>query len=455
MHGQQVTISTEINMRSDRAFHLIGEIEDHFLLYRELNNEKKLMIYDTSLVLQSERQINLINSDKSIVFELINMDSTFGVFYGYYKEDEEILQLDIFDSGANLRDSIEILREERDKIHLRYNVLFSDDQSKIAFYNFGRNDNLRVIVYDINERDILHNNHYNLLNTDFEKNFVEARLSNRGSLFLLTEYDNSRSSKSGHEAFLYHFKPGVSTVDEIVIPLHDMVTSPLFLSIDNLNNGIGLAALYDDKKHTTAKGYVWVYGQIDQWSDLAVIQIPLDPVIAFDLYGEKNRYSINYFTITDVIYKINGEALLIMEMQQDQVRSNATTRGQGLYGWQDHFREDLVVMNISKTGEMRWHKVCYKKQFSQNDGGVYSSYFPFITPSRLHLVFNDEISLNSTVSDYVFDGFGNFKRTSLMSTEYQNLLLRLQDAVQISSSSLLIPSIKNNSFHLVKLNYSQ
>jgi len=47
------------------------------------------------------------------------------------------------------------------------------------------------------------------------------------------------------------------------------------------------------------------------------------------------------------------------------------------------------------------------------------------------------------------------KRNSLLSTEYQNLRLIFQYAIQINNSSLIVPSQRNSALSLVKVDYSQ
>ena len=110
---------------------------------------------------------------------------------------------------------------------------------------------------------------------------------------------------------------------------------------------------------------------------------------------------------------------------------------------------------MDREGLTDWHRVFYKKQFSQNDGGIFSSFFPFITPSRLRLIYNDEIKSNNTVSEYILDPQGNYKRTSVLSTEDQDLKLRFTDAEQISSTELIVPSQKNYELNLVKIDFAK
>jgi len=113
-----------------------------------------------------------------------------------------------------------------------------------------------------------------------------------------------------------------------------------------------------------------------------------------------------------------------------------------------------VIMALHPDGSEHWTEVLFKKQFSQDDGGIYASYYPFITPSRLRLIYNDEIKKENTVSEYVLNGIGEYKRESLFSTRYQNIKLRLMDALQISNNEILIPSQKNYNLSLVKISYN-
>jgi len=85
---------------------------------------------------------------------------------------------------------------------------------------------------------------------------------------------------------------------------------------------------------------------------------------------------------------------------------------------------------------------------------VYSSFFIFKTPSRIRLLYNDEIKNSNTVSEYLIDPMGNFERRSVLSTEYQNLKLRFKDAIQTGTSSLIIPSEKSSKINLVRIDYS-
>jgi hypothetical protein len=135
--------------------------------------------------------------------------------------------------------------------------------------------------------------------------------------------------------------------------------------------------------------------------------------------------------------------------------SNANRFGEfvSVRGFVDYYHEDLLILSMNKSGAEEWKKILFKKQFSQDDDGVFSSCFVFKTPSRIRLVYNDEIKTHNTVSEYVLDPAGNYERNSVLSTEYQNLKLRFRDAVQISPVSFIVPSEKNYKINMVRIDY--
>ena len=119
----------------------------------------------------------------------------------------------------------------------------------------------------------------------------------------------------------------------------------------------------------------------------------------------------------------------------------------------DAFCPIQIFLSIDGNGNLDWSEVLHKKQYSHDDDGVFSSFFLFKNPSRLRLVYNDEISSENTVSEYVVQSDGQYQRKSVLSTEYVRLQLRFKDAIQISSNAFVVPSQRSLRLNLVKIEY--
>ena len=463
--AQEVIVSSDMSLRAKLAYDIIGRVDESILLYQNESKEQSIIIYNNDLVQQSERQINLFGKRPEI-YEVVNLDTAFAVIYGYHEKKTENIQMDIFSATAELIDSISIASKDKDWSGLNFETIMSQDESVIAFYDMKGKDELHLLVYDLQLDSVLHNNVYLFQGSNLYNDLLNVDISNDGDFYMLTEINNSKSQKDQHEAIVFHFFPFSEEIQQINIPLYGIVCGDLMLSVDNNNKQIGIVGLYDEKKYSESKGFLWIAAPPLNFSNLDVKYIPFSQDLYFEVYGNRNEKHLEDFAVAEVIWKNNGSPILTFEMQVDisrrsaggyitnQSSSSRNYRGSST-GWSDHYREDVVIVSLSKTDDVEWHKVFYKRQFSQNDEGIFSSFYSFLTPSRLRLIYNDEIKSNNTVSEYVLDPLGNYKRTSVLSTEYQNLKLRFQDATQISSTELLVPSQKNYDLSLVKIDFSK
>jgi len=169
---------------------------------------------------------------------------------------------------------------------------------------------------------------------------------------------------------------------------------------------------------------------------------------------------LNNFIIKDLILRQDGGILLFFESYKEFSRRSASRgysrRDAALYGdrgWVDYYNEDIIIISTHADGTQHWKKVLHKKQFSQDDEAIFSSFYIFKTPSRLRLVYNDDITKNSTISEYLVDPIGKYERRSLLNTEYENLKLRFNDSIQLSSKSMIVPSQQSYTLNLVKITY--
>jgi hypothetical protein len=109
----------------------------------------------------------------------------------------------------------------------------------------------------------------------------------------------------------------------------------------------------------------------------------------------------------------------------------------------------MFAIAFSPEGKAHWKTALHKKQYSQDDEGVFSSYFLFKSPEGLRLLFNDEIKYENTCSEYVLSPAGDFDRNGIMNTLNQGLRLRFRDALQLNTSECLVPSEFRNRLRLV------
>ncbi len=463
-YGQRVTISKELSIHSDIAYDVIGNIEENILLYRDKGNERVVEVFDRNLKYLFDREIDLEHR-RSDVYAIIPQDTCFSIIFGYRKKRKYYLQAHKYNMYGRLIDSTRYLDGIKDFKLESFKYIVSEDKSKTLLFTTRKSNLFYSYVIDNNTMEVLWRKESKFIGIGVREDFRTISVSNRGEVSILFEIDNIERKREKHYLMLIGLDSGDGQYENKFL-FENKITVGLKMEFDNHNRRIILAGLVSEGDKFNASGYFHFTYPIDHLN--AVTQLEdTDFEISFlkQLYGKKVKKdkTLNDNIIRNILLREDGVFLLITEMHKEFHRRSAFNGGArspgGFYnagnGWIDYYNNDIAIFAINPDGTEHWKKILYKKQFSQDDDGSFSSFFVFKTPSRLRLIYNDEIKRNNTVSEYVMDPLGNFERNSLLSTEYQKLKLRFRDAVQISSDILLVPSERNAKLSLVKIDYSE
>lgn len=283
---------------------------------------------------------------------------------------------------------------------------------------------------------------------------------------VLFENENVRYNKNEHALTFFALLEGQIVVKSL-IDASNKLFPDVHLDYNNFNGNVVITGLSHERKSNAATDYFFINKHISEFKEFEKpYYLSFGEKFIAELYGKKvgKEKELKDFYINEVILRQDGGFLLVLEMDKDFSRRSAFAsptsmqRDQNFFGggrgWTDHYNEDVAIIAVKGDGIEHWRTIMYKKQFSQDDNGVYSSFFVFKTPSRLKLLYNDEIKNNNTASEYIIDPLGKYERNSLLNTDYQNLKLRFKDAVQISNKAILVPSEKGYNLRLVKIEYS-
>ena len=462
--AQQVIQSEELNIRSHVAFHLLGKIDDVILLYQDKGYEKDIVAFDQNMVKLSTRTPYFEKKRVNVLDLSSQADTSFHIIYSYKEKSTEYIRINSYNKSVELIDSTAIAINEAFQYFAPFQTEFSEDGSKVSIYKVYNNQEFRLIIYDIHAKKTLVDDTYNIAAAFLEEDLNQVMLSNSGEFWLVLQHFNQRGKKEKHHMQILRVKPeNPDEIDKFLVPLQDIVTSDVFLSYNDEQKRFGLFGLYSEKDYYKSDGFFVLNAPLSNVGDTEIQFYSFTDNTINDLYGKdaKDKKTIDNFVIADVVWRADGGALLIMEMSYDFYRrpnyiapSYQTSDPFRSRAWTNHLNEDMLLYSISPQSKPEWTKVIYKRQKSQDDQGIYSSFFTFKTPSRLRLIFNDEIKTSNTVSEYIFDSTGRVKRNSLLNTEYQNLKLRIKDALQISSTELIVPSQRSGFLSLVKIDYS-
>lgn len=456
--GQEVNISRDINVRNDYAYDIFY-FKDKIYFYRDKGTEFFFDVFDKDL--KYRRTQKVIPEDKKIFIESVhNIDSTLVLYYSFREKDKWIIKAKKYSSELVPIDTLEIVETEKPIEIGEMKSVLSEDKSHMLLFTINK-DKIRNILIDTKELKLIKDEELVLDDYKLKEDFIEVCVTNSGNYFYLFEKNNDEWNDEKHMLRLLCNIQNTNLIKDL--DSRNFLNSGVKMSWDNANNKICIAGLWGEKSQNESHGYFIFNKSIEELlsqDNAQINRVLFDENIVFDLEGIEKKNKKNYlydYYLQDIIHRNDGGVVLVTEMQRELMRRTGNLsnfdRTAFTRGYVDYYNEDIIVFSIDPDDSLLWRKVLFKKQFSQDDEGIYSSYFILKVPSQMHIVFNDEIKNNSTVSEYLLDPLGNFTRTSLLSTEYKNLRLRFNDAQQISSNEFIVPSEKNGKVNLVKVLY--
>lgn len=286
------------------------------------------------------------------------------------------------------------------------------------------------------------------------RDYSNILASNEGGFYLAIAGDKVSQKRQGLD--LYSALPGAEEVVHENLVLGDNYQAyDFYPEYDNVNNHLVLTGLYSDRNVTRAQGFYFVTYEPGNYK---ISLLPFDESLLADVNGKEVSQSkgLSDFNVRQVALQQNGGAVIIAEMNREfsrrsslPMQNNSSSFGHG--GWVDYYYEDLILFAVHRDGSEHWKDVLRKRQYSQDDDAIYSSFFLFKTPTRLRFLFNDEIKQENTVGGYEVSGTGDVERKTIFNTDYQKLKLRFKDGMQLAYNECIVPSERNGRLSLVRI----
>ena len=459
--AQTVTISEPISIRSDMTYDIVGVMNNNLLLFRDKMNSWEVQSFNENLELSWSQEIEL-DKRRPEVIGLVPKGEQFSVLYSKRDHGEVVIKVHRYDAAANLQDSSQLFSLGKIFYTPSLRLAYSEDRTKALVYFLENNRDLTAISIDLENQEYLWDRKIRPERMEYPRDWGQLMVDNDGDMHLVLERENRRSQRESHhyEIFRYGLQTG-NALKRYEISLEEKLTYDVFFDYDNMNDQLIAGGLYSGDSPARSEGYFYL--RIDPWNpeDRILRFHPFESDFVADLIEkspEKAEKGLTDARVQQVVLRRDGGALILGERVRTFERTGSRTVRNvgGVPGpayITDHYYEDLFVISVHPDGEEHWNEVLHKKQYSQDDNAIYSSFFLAKTPRALRLLFNDDIQPENTVSEYVIGAGGGTDRNSIFSTEAQNLRLRFRDAIQVSANELIIPSERRSRLRLVRVRY--
>ncbi len=450
--AQKFVLSPEINMRNDFSYFLIP-IGEYIHIVRDKAVKIILQSLSKNNVWSSEKELSLEgkkwnildvfpHQDKIGVIYISKIEREIKCYYSIYDiQGVKVYQRIIADSlNVSSTESVNFQSSE-DRNFVSIGIRDLQNKSMIILFN-----RLEDSVYYVRPADDI-----------FEVKMAtadEAQLSNKGDFFLKFEVETPNKVKVNHY-------PRVIGINSRGFKFVDLTLKSEFetfstkMAIHQSGDGIVLGGLFKKPNESGILGYfTYVLSEVET----PVFHL-FDEKKIKEWTGKKNKTSLtNYdLQLNSIRFLEDGSNVLIMENVKQYVRRPYFGAGLDNGGsfaasrWVDYYYDDIIVSCINTKKEKAWETILRKKQFSQDDDGINSSFFVVTNKSFLRFLFNDEIKNESTVSEYILLPNGQQTRKSVLNTSNSKLNLRIREAVQIDRQIILIPNESNNRLSILRL----
>lgn len=460
LFAQEVTFSDDFSIKQDIAYYMLDNFDGEMVLFRDIPRERKIHVLDENMANAGETLIDFQYKNPTILDVVKVRDDEFSVIYTARKKGIKYLRIENFDKTGTLTDTLTVQSSAKLVETPRYTVVKSEDESKILFYDFEFDKSISAILVDVEKMEVVWMDKFEDLNIKQSFQINEFILSNDGTFCLSLLKDNSNVRKKDARFELYAYNPGTQKMDPLKIPLEGNLCVSSRFKFDRVNNSIVGAGLYAEKNTIKAQGTFYVNVPLRDPQSYHLSYRPFNEKFLQEYLQKKsvgNNTGINSTEVRDMILRQDGGVLLLGEKMETKGRQRFNTPND--FGASDnnlradYYFDQIFVASIHPTGEEHWTNIFQKKQYSFDDGGIYSSYFTFVGKKGVRLLFNDEIRNQSTISEFTINGIGDYKRRAIINTIGTDIKLRIRDALQVSANEIIVPSQFRNKLKMVRFKF--
>ncbi len=453
IHAQAVVASQEITVSNETRYELFAASGDQVVLYRDEPGEVTLTAFNAQMDLVWERELDLDKSRPNPIGAAVSQGEV-AVFYTFRKDRGLHLKVHRYSERGNLSDSMTITELTDNFLTSNWQLLLDPTSTYGILVHQRDGDTYLVMGIELSSGRLLYQRQVKLdASTSLTREANRAYVDEQGAVYLWLEENNRRSRLEEHQLKLWRVSIDGNT-ESALITLPEVLVFDLELAVDELNQRVTLAGYYaEDPDEAAGSLLIQLPYSLEGTATVVQSAFAEEVLLAVDQKARAPE-GISDLDAIDVEFRRDGTVLLIGEQRKQTVRTVGSRSG--YFGGSlktDYLYEDIVISTISPDGSRVWQEVLPKKQFSQDDGAAFSSYYLASSPRALRLIYNDEVRSGGTVSEYTLAGNGAIERHSLMNTEYQNLWLRLEAGVQKDARTVVIPSERRNRLKLVRVEF--
>jgi hypothetical protein len=460
LNGQSVTISDYVNIRNDNGYEILGRYKGNILLFRDKITESEIAAFDDQMRLRWQKTLEY-EERRPQVLDVIGAKDYFSIVYRGRVKGSTLVKVARYDGSANFIDSITAINYGERFNSPTPSCVYSENKKKALIYHQDQNEKIEATVIDLDNMKVLWQQNISLENQIKYSPSKQVFINNEGNAYFIYEKEDNSTLFSEEPTIYQIYEFNNAGIKQFAINIDKYAIFDIDFTYDNLNHNLNALAVVADNNKSKITGTLSLF-KLNHPTPSQYYNAISDESVAV-ITGKKIGTSkgLSDIRVQEIIARKDGGLVAILEevKQLSRTMGGNMNRGFGMNEFVtsrvaiDYYYDSMIAVAINPDGKQQWEKVLAKKQFSQDDDGIFCSYGILKTPASLRLIFNDEIKTETTTSEYVLTGDGNMNRHSLFNTAQQEILLRFRDGLQIGAEEVIIPSETRSQLRLVRLRY--
>ena len=461
LFAQTVQVSPELLVEGRDDYRLVGRVHDTAVVLLYDADSFVPCLYDKTLTtLQRAARIRPEAHNIEILQTATDRDF-FTVLYRSSGNQRSVTKALRLNAQGKLLDSATVQMTNQWGLSYDPTVVLSEDRSKVLVYDLLDNNTIfNAVVFDLRTMQVLWSRAFRPTGLDYHNSLRQAVVDNNGGAYWAIERDNRKAKIANNRFDILYYTADLSQEWTITVPMTGRLWQDVLFTVDNKNKKLLCGGFFSNKK-SQSEGIFYF--------QLAPLQANATPTVYFSVFDAtfmqqilgkavKGNEGFENFTVQQIVARGDAGVLVAAEFTQKIERSamqpapNYGTIG-SLRPTIDYDYNDIMLVSVYPTGGLQWYELLPKRQSSQDDEAMYSSFFVVKNKSGLRFLYNDDIKNGGNLNEYAVLPDGTAARRNLYNSQRDKLELLVKEAKQVSATEVLVPSLVRNRMNLALLRY--
>lgn len=441
-------------------FDVIGRSGDHIYTYCASKEGYFLNAYNDSMRMTAKVALDFF-PQKIAQTEFINYPDGMLVFYQVPQSNQIVQYVARLDERAMLIGKPMALDSVKtgwfSGTRSVYSLTVSEDKHKIMIFGLGKSKLITLLLDK--DLQVLGRGRNDLSKETGDMNMLLSLLDDSGRFYITFGHEDG--SRNYNNLFrVYAVSPDGSRLVAKDFPMQGKYLSGIYSKLNFSNHDLYSAAFYSSKKTGNLEGvFYFVFDPANEGFPIQKI-IPFQQEVKEDTDIKNKKKALNDFEVRKLILKNGGGFLLISENAYVITRTTITP-GFGYYSWyynpayndrsiREYHFGDILALDFNENGDLLWHRFIRKAQYSQEDGGLFSSYGMLNSGASLVFLFNNFSSNKSSVDIAALDAEGGLQVQKFYTGSRGGDWIP-RYALQTSNKEWIVPVLNRNNLFFARI----